>query len=754
MEFNLFPKQDEFLFDKHRFSGYMGGFGNGKTLAGSLKTYFHCQQKDAFFLVGRRHATDLTDSTQRDFLQLFGDKGKFSPKYGSFKFYRDGKPYSEVIFRHLDDLQSLTNMNLSGFWIDQAEETSEDAFNFLIGRLRRPVEKREGFITANMNGHDWLWRRFYKKIGTDGKPLPNKEDFHLVTASTLENKENLPEDYLKSLLSQPKEYIKRFVEGSFDVSAGQIYDEFNHEIHTIEPWSIPTAWPRFRAIDHGQNNPTACIWGAIDFDGNIFCVGPKTKILTSDLRHVDADTVKVGDSLMGFDENVPPTKKRRWKEAIVEKVTKVKKPSYKITLDDGTEVICSSDHQWLTETGGTRKQWRTVEEIKDNWSLFRITDVWEDDNTYGGGYLAAAFDGEGCLITNNRGTLAMNLAQKDNGLLTTVKQELDQRNIRYGEYQSLSEDSPGYDVRTIAVTRKKDILKLLGSTRPKRLLPKFHMDNMVGFSAFAHPKIIKKEFLGETEVIAIQTSTRTYIAEGLASHNCYQEYYQENDVVSNHVKRIREMSKIRTTSGEVIDDNYEYTVIDPSTAGKTLEKDGHHYSVRDEYMDAGINTIPGQNDVIAGINRVKEYLKVNPERYHPFLKTSDGDVLKGAPKLYIMRNCEHLIEEIGDYKWKTYTGTNLGNPYRDDIKEAPVKRKDHAADALRYLIMSRPQDPFEMESLPGWIYSNPLELARKAQQMGMTKDDLIYHRYQRTRINHSSKGISHGDSTVPHSKGL
>lgn len=745
-DIKLFDKQDSFIFDEHRFTAYIGGFGNGKTLAGSIKAYNHCMQEDAFFLIGRRHATDLSDSTQRDFLNMFGHMGKFSPKNGSFKFYKNGKQLSEVIFRHLDDLQSLTNMNLSGFWIDQSEEVSEDVFDFLVGRIRRPVKRREGFITANPNGHDWLWRRFLKKIGKDGKELPNASDYFLVTASTLENRSNLPEDYIKGLLSQPQEYVKRFVEGSFDVFAGQIFDEFNPHIHVLpQPFQIPNTWERFRAIDHGQNNPTSCHWYAVDFDGNIFCVGPKTKILTSDLRHIDADTVKVGDSLMGFDENVPPTKKRRWKEAIVEKVTKVKKPSYKITLDDGTEVICSSDHQWLTETGGTRKQWRTVEEIKDNWSLFRITDVWEDDNTYGGGYLAAAFDGEGCLITNNRGTLAMNLAQKDNGLLTTVKQELDQRNIRYGEYQSLSEDRPGYDVCTIAVTRKKDILKLLGSTRPKRLLPKFHMDNMVGFSAFAHPKIIKKEFLGETEVIAIQTSTRTYIAEGLASHNCYQEYYREKDVVSNHVARINEMSRIRTTSGDFLQDTYAYTVIDPSTHAKTLEKNGYRFSVADEYMDAGIPTIAAQNDVIAGINRVKEYLRIDPTRYHAFLKDVDGDPIMGAPRLYIFPQCTNLIEEIGQYKWKSYTGMSLGSPERDDIKEAPVKRKDHAVDDLRYAIMSRPQAPLHGQQIQEWVLANPIELARRAQQAGMTVDDFRAQRYNRTMIRHSESGIKHSD---------
>lgn len=494
MEYELFDKQDDFVFDDHRFSLYSGGFGNGKTLAGAIKAYNHLMQKDAFFLIGRRHATDLSDSTQRDFLALFGHMGKFSPKNGSFKFYKEGQPFSEVIFRHLDDLQSLTNMNLSGFWIDQAEEVSEDVFDFLVGRIRRPVQRREGFLTSNPDGHNWLWRRFIKKIGKDGKALPNASDFYTVTASTLENRQNLPEDYVKGLLSMPKEWVKRFVEGSFDVFAGQIFDEFNPSIHVIPPFQIPNTWERFRSIDHGQNNPTSCHWYAVDFEGNIYV---------------------------------------------------------------------------------------------------------------------------------------------------------------------------------------------------------------------------------------------------------YQEYYQEKDVVSNHVKRINAMSRIRTTEGDTLTDTYAYTVIDPSTHAKTLEKDGYRFSVADEYLDAGIPTIAAQNDVIAGVNRVKEYLKIDPTRFHPFLKDPDGDPIMGAPRLFIFQQCANMIEEIGQYKWKSYSGMAVGNPDRDDIKEAPVKRGDHAMDDLRYAIMSRPQTPFHLQQIEPWVFGNPIELARRAQQMGMTVEDFAVQRYNRTQIRHTSSGIKH-----------
>lgn len=494
MEIELFPKQDLFVFDEHRFAGYGGGFGNGKTLAGSIKAYNHCLQQDAFFLIGRRHATDLTDSTQRDFLNWFGHLGKFSPKSNSFKFYNDnGSLRSEVIFRHLDDLQSLTNMNLSGYWIDQAEEVSEEAFDFLIGRLRRKVDRREGFITFNMEGHNWIWRRFLKKKDKVGDHLQNAQDYYLITASTLENKENLPEDYVESLLAQSKDYVKRFVYGDWDNFAGQIYDDFIPRLHVIPPFTIPEHWEKIRGIDHGQKHATGCLWAAVDTMGNMFI---------------------------------------------------------------------------------------------------------------------------------------------------------------------------------------------------------------------------------------------------------YKEYKRAGDIVSNHTKMINDMSMVQTPAG-LMKERYNYTVIDPSTHAKTKEKDGYAFSVADEYLDAGIATVPGQNDVIAGINRTKEYFKIDPEHYHPYLKDEDGMIIKGAPHVYIFSSCPELIEEIQQYKWKQVFGTGTMNPYQDDIKERPVKRNDDLVDPFRYIIMSRPQSARSEAPMEPWVFENPLELARRAQVMGMTVDDLVNQRRGRTTIKHSKSNIRH-----------
>jgi hypothetical protein len=81
-------------------------------------------------------------------------------------------------------------------------------------------------------------------------------------------------------------------------------------------------------------------------------------------------------------------------------------------------------------------------------------------------------------------------------------------------------------------------------------------------------------------------------------------------------------------------------------------------------------TIPGQNAVGAGINRVKERLD--------------------AGKLKVTANCGGLLGEFKRYRWVQDTGRG-----ENEAREAPVKKDDHRLDALRYAVMQRPLAPSE-----------------------------------------------------------
>lgn len=60
-------------------------------------------------------------------------------------------------------------------------------------------------------------------------------------------------------------------EANWGIASGQFFSEFNEQKHIVKPFAIPAGWTRFRACDWGMAKPYACLWFAVDFDGNLWC---------------------------------------------------------------------------------------------------------------------------------------------------------------------------------------------------------------------------------------------------------------------------------------------------------------------------------------------------------------------------------------------------------------------------------------------------------------------------------------------------
>jgi DNA repair photolyase len=79
-----------------------------------------------------------------------------------------------------------------------------------------------------------------------------------------------------------------------------------------------------------------------------YCLDPETLVMTADGRHVRLADVRVGDELMGTRAGGTY---RRYASSTVKAVWSTRKRAYRVTLADGTEIIASGDHRFLTERG-------------------------------------------------------------------------------------------------------------------------------------------------------------------------------------------------------------------------------------------------------------------------------------------------------------------------------------------------------------------------------------------------------------------
>ena len=191
----------------------------------------------------------------------------------------------------------------------------------------------------------------------------------------------------------------------------------------------------------------------------------------------------------------------------------------------------------------------------------------------------------------------------------------------------------------------------------------------------------------------------------------YQEYY-DSGVISNHCKAINELSH---------DEEYAGTWMDPSCWGKTMQKYGGLWSVSDEYTEHNIYCTRANNSVLAGINRVGEYFKLDAEKMNPITQEP------GSPSLFIFNSCRNLLLELPDYIWAT-------NRITKGATEKPKKKNDHACDALRYGIMTRQAPEVLKQKTPFNSFMetrNRLIKAKKDSARGRGTVQNIYAKSQR-----------------------
>jgi len=283
---SLMPKQADFVDSKHRFTLYSGGVGSGKTLAGCERAIeFNLLNPKAKGLIGTQTYNQLKDTTYATFMEIIESlqmpviKG-IKEIQERVELTKENKSRlivtfmngSKILFRTLDDESKLRSLTLDWFYIDEATTVKEAIWKQLVSRLRgknMKDGKQYGFITTNPDviGH-WVYKTF---IRSDDEKRPiDRNRFKVIFASSNENY-NLPYSYLEDLNNFDEDYRLRFVEGQWGIIEGVIYKMFKHDVHVQELNINHERWRDFyRGVDFGYENPFACVFMAVDGDGNCF----------------------------------------------------------------------------------------------------------------------------------------------------------------------------------------------------------------------------------------------------------------------------------------------------------------------------------------------------------------------------------------------------------------------------------------------------------------------------------------------------
>ena len=136
----------------------------------------------------------------------------------------------------------------------------------------------------------------------------------------------------------------------------------------------------------------------------------------------------------------------------------------------------------------------------------------------------------------------------------------------------------------------------------------------------------------------------------------YRELYLRRTLSSEIARRVRELSK---------DERIAYTVASPDAWQKRGLSGAEGDSIADVFQKNGVPLIPADNARVPGWQRVREMLANAPD---------------GAPYLRIFSTCKDLIRTLPLLTYDTR-----------DCEDVSDTCEDHAPEALRYGLMSRPR---------------------------------------------------------------
>lgn len=253
------------------------------------------------------------------------------------------------------------------------------------------------------------------------------------------------------------------------------------------------------------------------------CVSPDTPILTSDLRHVPASEVGIGDQLIGFDESLEGAghgrAHRKFRTATVEAVSVVSKPGVIVRDAEGRETLCGSDHPWFIRRPNRqpRLAWVSADGLMPGSQLLSLG-TWEFATSRAAGYLAGLYDGEGSLSGRGAGRKQTSLvfSQRSGAVLDAFMEAMDSLGLTYSHYKCAPNSTSPTD--TVSVQGVPRILRTLGTLRPVRLINRawevYEGAGIVVTRQLDVTSVESLEFVREQEMVSIRTNTRTLIANG------------------------------------------------------------------------------------------------------------------------------------------------------------------------------------------------------------------------------------------------
>jgi hypothetical protein len=211
--------------------------------------------------------------------------------------FRSGYRYQFGHCLNRDDWEKYDSSQYDWIGYDELVQFEKDQYDNINTRLRsvdpvhrqhlkirsmsNPVRKQEYNISID-GDPQWVRKRFVDPAPEGGVTIRHKlvndrgetinADRIFMRATLADNPDPVfRKQYEETLLDKPAHIRQAMLYGNWYVTPGAFFgDDWNPKLHVVKPFRIPSDWPRFRMLDWGFKTHGCVLWGALDFDDNLY----------------------------------------------------------------------------------------------------------------------------------------------------------------------------------------------------------------------------------------------------------------------------------------------------------------------------------------------------------------------------------------------------------------------------------------------------------------------------------------------------
>lgn len=274
LSLSLSEKQREFFLSEAKYTAYGGARGGGKSFALRYKLLLMCLYYPGIrVLLIRRSYPELQENhirPMRELLHANPEVAVYCEKEKCFDFSCG----STLLFGYLADRGDLLRYQGGNFDVvafDEATQFDEYAFRVMSATVRGANDfPKRMYLTCNPGGvgHGWVKRLFIDRDFREGE---DPSDYHFIPASVYDNEALMRAnpDYVTQLECLPDALRAAWLDGKWNIFAGQFFSEFDEKKHVVAPVAFPKDTAYYCAIDYGLDM-LAALFIVVTADGRAY----------------------------------------------------------------------------------------------------------------------------------------------------------------------------------------------------------------------------------------------------------------------------------------------------------------------------------------------------------------------------------------------------------------------------------------------------------------------------------------------------